>query len=411
MGSWLSNWLTMEAVVGTNDLENKESTAQTVKILERIPHPNYDGGIGTYDIAMLKTAKNIKYNNAVSPIEVPLSMGSLTHKTQNLILAGWGVLETTLFIPALPDKLQEAQVEYLPFDECKKAIDAVKESYEDNPLDKVGNICTGPITGGVAACSGDSGGPLIQYISYNNEDATTVSTQLITEDIEYETTAFDENNVGNEKLNGNIKTRANKDKSSATTNMVSVVGLVVQNYRDDGLIPVVIGVVSWGISPCGEVGAPTVYTNEFDEDNPLNRVDHICTGPITGGEKACSGDSGGPLIQYILYNNEGLTTTTQLTTEDIEYETTASNDHMAHIGSEEFNDNTRARKKKHKSSRTKKTVSKVAGIVQKYKDNGLIPVVIGVVSWGISACGEEGAPTVYTNVSNHVDFINKHIYN
>lgn len=67
---------------------------------------------------MLKTAKNIVYNNAVSPIEVPLSMGSLRtqDKTQNLILAGWGVLETTSFIPALPDKLQEARVEYLPFE-------------------------------------------------------------------------------------------------------------------------------------------------------------------------------------------------------------------------------------------------------------------------------------------------------
>lgn len=87
-----------------------------LRVLQICVHNYRD--IGAYDIAMLKTAKNIVYNNAVSPIEVPLSMGSLRtqDKTQNLILAGWGVLETTSFIPALPDKLQEARVEYLPFE-------------------------------------------------------------------------------------------------------------------------------------------------------------------------------------------------------------------------------------------------------------------------------------------------------
>ena len=34
------------------------------------------------------------------------------------------------------------------------------------------------------------------------------------------------------------------------------------------------------------------------------------------------------------------------------------------------------------------------------------PEVIGVVSWGFIPCGSVGAPSVYTRVSAHIDWIN-----
>ncbi|XP_046988941.1 lectizyme-like [Schistocerca americana] len=35
--------------------------------------------------------------------------------------------------------------------------------------------------------------------------------------------------------------------------------------------------------------------------------------------------------------------------------------------------------------------------------------VIGVVSWGIDPCGYQGAPSVYTRVSAHIDFLNQNL--
>lgn len=39
----------------------------------------------------------------------------------------------------------------------------------------------------------------------------------------------------------------------------------------------------------------------------------------------------------------------------------------------------------------------------------MMPTVIGVISWGVVPCGKKGAPTVYSNVTNYMDFINKYL--
>lgn len=36
-------------------------------------------------------------------------------------------------------------------------------------------------------------------------------------------------------------------------------------------------------------------------------------------------------------------------------------------------------------------------------------VVVGVTSWGISPCGYPGAPSVYTGVGSHLDFILEYV--
>lgn len=42
-------------------------------------------------------------------------------------------------------------------------------------------------------------------------------------------------------------------------------------------------------------------------------------------------------------------------------------------------------------------------------NNNKTPVILGVVSWGASPCGQKGAPTVYTKVAPFVDFIKQYI--
>lgn len=72
--------------------------------------------LGAYDIGMLKTAKNIQFNSAVHPIALPFTIERYKPNVKNLILAGWGNLETTLFTPAFHNKLQEASVMNMPFE-------------------------------------------------------------------------------------------------------------------------------------------------------------------------------------------------------------------------------------------------------------------------------------------------------
>lgn len=55
--------------------------------------------------------------------------------------------------------LQKATKPVITREECRHAINEM--GFDGNLVDDT-NLCTGPLTGGVAACSGDSGGPLIQ---------------------------------------------------------------------------------------------------------------------------------------------------------------------------------------------------------------------------------------------------------
>jgi len=111
-------------------------------------------------------------------------------KTEGTVeLAGWGSIKPDPMHPEVPAKLQMADLPILSYDDCNEALNKFGE---DHPLAKT-NICSGPLTGGLSPCVGDSGGPLIQ-----------------------------------------------RTKEGVTTQR---------------------GVVSWGLAPCGQVGAPAVYTD------------------------------------------------------------------------------------------------------------------------------------------------------
>ncbi|XP_045491330.1 lectizyme-like [Colias croceus] len=221
--SWLTSWMPMDAIAGTHDVSDYGLKAQIRTVRSRIPHPNYAGGIGPYDIAVLKLGTPFYFTNEVQPISLPKYYDEFENKAMKLV--GWGALSTTVFIPDLPSRLQEVQVKYLSYDACYDAIDKVKDVNEGNPLDPTAHICTGPISGGIAACNGDSGGPLVQ---------------MVPKPTDYEGTEnYDDNYIEN-------------DEKSKPSNRF--------NASDSNEIPEIVGIVSWGLSPCGIKGGPTVYT-------------------------------------------------------------------------------------------------------------------------------------------------------
>lgn len=54
--------------------------------------------------------------------------------------------------------LQHVNAPIIPIDDCKALLGATTPLYWTN-------ICTGPLSGGISACSGDSGGPVVQAVA------------------------------------------------------------------------------------------------------------------------------------------------------------------------------------------------------------------------------------------------------
>ncbi|GBP55349.1 Trypsin-1 [Eumeta japonica] len=231
-GSWLLSWLPLDVVAGAHDMFEYGPHAQVVNVDKRIAHPLFKGDIGPNDIAVLKTRTPLKFSKQIQPIRLPSKDLKYEAILNKVTLIGWGLLRTS-FWPDIPRKLQEVELPLLPYEDCYRAVEQILDPGEANPLNEISNICTGPLTGGLAACSGDSGGPLVNYQPNTRiEEKDLMSKVGIMEGSTVETDCKQEDNT-----------------------------CILQGKKyTDTLYPVLIGVVSWGTSPCADEGAPTVYT-------------------------------------------------------------------------------------------------------------------------------------------------------
>ncbi|KAJ8922954.1 hypothetical protein NQ315_001500 [Exocentrus adspersus] len=170
------------AIAGILNLDDEIEERQRVATTTRIVHPEYQGGVGPHDIALIRLASALLLNRYVQPGQLPQEGAEPVGET---LLVGWGSTGG-IILPQMPNTLQRVNIPIVPIRDCHTALSDLLNTV-DIPLNLDANICTGPLNLGISACSGDSGGPLIQ---------------------------------------------------------------------DDQIV----GIVSWGITPCGTVGAPSVYT-------------------------------------------------------------------------------------------------------------------------------------------------------
>lgn len=140
-----------KAVAGDHNLNVEEGTEQGIRVDKSIVHPDYQGGVAPNDVAVMLLRSPLTFNARVGPIALP-TPGAIPQG--QAVLSGWGSVSTSL-LPTLPAVLQTALVPIVPMEECKAAVGS------EAPLAST-NVCTGPLTGGLSACSGDSGGPLAQ---------------------------------------------------------------------------------------------------------------------------------------------------------------------------------------------------------------------------------------------------------
>lgn len=101
--------------------------------------------VAPYDIALVKLETPLKLNANVSAIKLPKAN---SEPSGVVTLAGWGSISLTSN-PSYPNVLQKVNLTLVDLPTCKKSIEKLAGPA---PLEKT-NICTGPLTGGISACS------------------------------------------------------------------------------------------------------------------------------------------------------------------------------------------------------------------------------------------------------------------
>uniref|UniRef100_T1DPE8 Putative serine-type enodpeptidase aedes aegypti serine-type enodpeptidase n=1 Tax=Anopheles aquasalis TaxID=42839 RepID=T1DPE8_ANOAQ len=154
---------TFDIWAGAHDFSATEPSRQIIRVTRSLPHPDYLGGVNPSDVGLMRLTSPLTFTDRVQPTVLPPA--TLLNPTGPATLAGWGSTGGT--IPTTPNILQKVTKPLLTYDECFDAAGP------DSPLGPT-NICTGPLTGGVSACSGDSGGPL-----YSNQNGQTVQVGIV----------------------------------------------------------------------------------------------------------------------------------------------------------------------------------------------------------------------------------------
>lgn len=173
------------AVVGAHGRSSKENIqTRTYTKAQTIVHEKYGGGVGPYDIGLIKLSVPFDLTAVARDGSNPVGVIRLPSKnfqgTSPGVLYGWGRDNSG----ALPEYLQKLEQDIIDGEMCKKELPS------NSPVAD-SNVCSFTPNAADGACNGDSGGPLVQYF---------------------------------------------------------------------GDVPELVGIVSWGYTPCDTTKLPSVYT-------------------------------------------------------------------------------------------------------------------------------------------------------
>lgn len=146
----------LRVVAGQHNLAVDSGTEQIRETSNVIVHPDYTGGVAPYDIALLGAAIPLQFvAGVVASINLPQA-GVIP--SGDVRLFGWGSISQT-DTAVIPDILQTVTKDLLTLDFCREVLDG--QFPLGTPLHNT-NVCTGPLNSVITACSGDSGGPIVQ---------------------------------------------------------------------------------------------------------------------------------------------------------------------------------------------------------------------------------------------------------
>ncbi|XP_054716790.1 limulus clotting factor C-like [Uloborus diversus] len=133
-----------------NQVDKRTNLAVTI-------HPSYNGSTFDSDIALVRFWPEIRYTSRIQPICLPTpeSTANNIRRGKDGIVTGWGLNEKDM--PS--DSLFMAYLPVLPGDYCMKAYRSQGKNF---PITS-NMYCAGRDEGGMSACSGDSGSPMVFY--------------------------------------------------------------------------------------------------------------------------------------------------------------------------------------------------------------------------------------------------------
>ncbi|XP_050667832.1 venom serine protease 34-like isoform X2 [Leptidea sinapis] len=142
------NYNNLAIIVGEHDTSTGAETPGTraYRLSQFLPHPMFNKNTYDYDIAILKTAQQMEFNEYVSAACLPFKFANYDFANQKVIILGWG----TLFIGGpRPNVLQKVEVNVISQPSCQRSVRTLTSR----------QMCT--FTPGKDACQYDSGGPLL----------------------------------------------------------------------------------------------------------------------------------------------------------------------------------------------------------------------------------------------------------
>ncbi|XP_028137417.2 serine protease 53 [Diabrotica virgifera virgifera] len=140
-------------VAGVTDLHGNETSRQVAEVEHAYVHPEYDSnGPSPNDIALVKLKTPLVFNQFVGNVSLP-EQDAVFNGTANLTGWGWS------FLPDFNKLSFVADLPLIDIEECNRVVDSI---LEENTLDKKSNICAGDLDKGANNCDGDVGGSLTQ---------------------------------------------------------------------------------------------------------------------------------------------------------------------------------------------------------------------------------------------------------
>ncbi|XP_035205874.1 serine protease filzig-like isoform X2 [Stegodyphus dumicola] len=115
-------------------------------------HPNFDPVTYENDLALLRFYEPVQFRANIVPVCLPISVGNIAGRTA--VVTGWGRLSEE---GELPGSLHEVHMPILTNKECEDMYSAA--GYSETIRDVF--VCAGVLSGGLDACEGDSGGPMV----------------------------------------------------------------------------------------------------------------------------------------------------------------------------------------------------------------------------------------------------------
>lgn len=146
-----------QIIAGQHNLAVASGREQVRKVAARFLHESFVPGpvVGPFDVMVLRLESPLTFIAGVAgSINLPPA-GRIPSGIVQLF--GWGSTSQTS-VAAIPDILQTVRKDIVSLDICREIVNAV---FDHEPLHST-NVCTGPLNSVITACSGDSGGPIVQ---------------------------------------------------------------------------------------------------------------------------------------------------------------------------------------------------------------------------------------------------------